>query len=395
MIVIDGVRQDVMVWIPARGGSKGLPRKALLPLGDRPVIAHTIEYARACPLVDRVLVNTDDPEIADVSRQWGADAPFLRPAEMAQDHSSLQEAYDHMWDWLAREEGYRPGVRIGMSPTYPFRLPGRLETALHVARGNENIVGVCSMLPVDLPDNNLWTMEHGRPRPFPLLHPEGAELKPGGQRFLRLFSFNVTLECRYPLFASREYSRSWPLPLTALEGVDLDEPKDYALAQSLVQAEGRDRPAPAQTPRAGGCAILGKHFTQPEVAREERLLRHPDFPLLGLEEEAAFLAQARAAGRPAMSGCRIDSDSHPFRWVGEDVRGYTAFVVDVPDEIRGARQRYAPLHRFVPALLYVPAGFPLSGLARLDGVEMIVLERERLLDRCAPCEALTLRALAA
>ena len=89
-------RQEVCVYIPARGGSKGIPRKNLALLGGRPLIAHTIEDALECPDVDRVVVNTDCMEIAEVAVRWGAEVPFLRPAEFAGDDISVSPAISHM-----------------------------------------------------------------------------------------------------------------------------------------------------------------------------------------------------------------------------------------------------------------------------------------------------------
>ena len=80
-------KQQAMVVgaICARGDSKGLPRKNLRLLAGKPLLAHTMQCALACPVLQRVVVSTDDNEIADVARQYGAEVPFIRPAELAQD----------------------------------------------------------------------------------------------------------------------------------------------------------------------------------------------------------------------------------------------------------------------------------------------------------------------
>lgn len=114
-----------MNWaiIPARGGSKGLPGKHLRPLAGRPLLAHTIEAARAA---DRVIVSTDDPAIAEVARAWGAEVPFLRPAHLATDTASVRDAIWYTVDRLVAEEGRAPfGVGL-MFVTSPIRPPGLL-----------------------------------------------------------------------------------------------------------------------------------------------------------------------------------------------------------------------------------------------------------------------------
>src|SRR5437588_9340273 len=89
----------VLVVVPARGGSKGIPRKNLQLLGGRPLVAHAVDAARQATLVTRVLCSTDDPEIAETARRAGAQVPFLRPPELAQDSSEDWPLFVHVLDW--------------------------------------------------------------------------------------------------------------------------------------------------------------------------------------------------------------------------------------------------------------------------------------------------------
>jgi CMP-N,N'-diacetyllegionaminic acid synthase len=122
--------RELLALIPARGGSKGLPRKNVLPLGGKPLIAHTIETALATSLVTRTIVSTDDAEIAEVARAYGAEVPFTRPTELAQDESTDLDVFRHALQWLAREEGYAPELVAHLRPTNPFRVPGDVDAAL-------------------------------------------------------------------------------------------------------------------------------------------------------------------------------------------------------------------------------------------------------------------------
>ena len=92
--------RDVLALVTARGGSKGIPGKNLKPLCGKPLIAWSIEAAQQSPCVGRVVVSTDDDEIADVARQWGAEVPFERPATLAQDTSPHIDVVIHALDWL-------------------------------------------------------------------------------------------------------------------------------------------------------------------------------------------------------------------------------------------------------------------------------------------------------
>lgn len=115
--------------IPARGGSKGIPRKNLLPLGGYPLIAYSIAAAKAARSVDRVLVSTDSEEIADTARRFGAEAPFLRPAEISGDAAGDAEFMAHALGWLRQHEAAVPEYLVHLRPTTPLRDPALLDEA--------------------------------------------------------------------------------------------------------------------------------------------------------------------------------------------------------------------------------------------------------------------------
>lgn len=110
---------SVLTVIPARGGSKGIPRKNVLPVGGKPMIGWTIEAARAAKAVDRVVVSTDDPEIATVARRFGAEV-VDRPAELAGDSASSEAALLHTLDVLRERDGYEPDLLAFLQCTSPL-----------------------------------------------------------------------------------------------------------------------------------------------------------------------------------------------------------------------------------------------------------------------------------
>ena len=114
--------QDILAIIPARGGSKGVFRKNITLLGDKPLIAYSIEAALKSRYITRIVVSTEDEEIAEVARAYGAEVPFLRPPELAQDHSNLGDSLKYTKERLA-ESGYSPQGIVHLSPTSPFRNP--------------------------------------------------------------------------------------------------------------------------------------------------------------------------------------------------------------------------------------------------------------------------------
>jgi CMP-N,N'-diacetyllegionaminic acid synthase len=125
--------------IPARGGSKGLPGKNLLPLGGRPLIGWTIAAARASGRLTRTWVSTDDEAIAAVARSLGAEVPFLRPAHLATDEAGIVGVLRHAVEELARATGTRPEITVLLQPTTPFRTERHIdETVALVAEGADS-----------------------------------------------------------------------------------------------------------------------------------------------------------------------------------------------------------------------------------------------------------------
>lgn len=133
-------RREVLALIPARGGSKGLPRKNLALLCGLPLIAYTIRAALACRSISRVLVVTEDEEIAGVSRDFGADVPFLRPAELASDSSNLDDSFAFTLERL-RGQGYAPDSVVFCFPTSPFRTPALMDRLVaRLGRGHKAVL---------------------------------------------------------------------------------------------------------------------------------------------------------------------------------------------------------------------------------------------------------------
>jgi CMP-N,N'-diacetyllegionaminic acid synthase len=123
-------KAKVVCLIPARGGSKGLPRKNIRVLAGKPLIAYSIEAAKGCPLIDRVIISTDDDEIAEVARQWGAEVPFKRPPELAADDATTESVLKHALSWLEETDGYPVQIVVFLQPTDIFRKKWMLNTVV-------------------------------------------------------------------------------------------------------------------------------------------------------------------------------------------------------------------------------------------------------------------------
>jgi CMP-N,N'-diacetyllegionaminic acid synthase len=131
--------------IPARIGSTGVKRKNIRPLAGRPLVEYAIEASLASR-IDRVIVSTDSPEIAAVAREAGAEVPFLRPAEFADNTAPAMSVVRHCLGWLEREEGSRPDTVAYLQPTSPFRTAAHIDRALDLMTADTD--SVWTMVPV-------------------------------------------------------------------------------------------------------------------------------------------------------------------------------------------------------------------------------------------------------
>ena len=123
---------DVLAIVQARGGSKGLPNKNLLPLGGHPLIAYSVTSALRARQVARTIVSTDSDAIADVARTYGADVPFRRPAGIAADDTPDLPVFEHALEWLWQHERYRPRLVVQLRPTTPLRPSGLIDRAIEL-----------------------------------------------------------------------------------------------------------------------------------------------------------------------------------------------------------------------------------------------------------------------
>lgn len=228
--------------IPARGGSKGIPHKNLAPLLGEPLIVHTIRAALHAPSLERVVVTTDDPAIAEVARAHGAEVPFLRPAALAQDDTPGIEPVVHALLWLEQEQGYRPTHVVLLQPTSPLRTSEDIEQALALA-AREDADAVVSVCPAR--HHPAWTkrlLDDGRLAPFIA----GAAMAPRRQDLPPAYALNgaVYVARREVVLARRSFhtERTWGHVMPPERSLDVDTPWDLRLAE-LVLGEHRARSA--------------------------------------------------------------------------------------------------------------------------------------------------------
>jgi CMP-N,N'-diacetyllegionaminic acid synthase len=225
---------EVVGLVTARGGSKRLPRKNVLPLAGKPMIAWTIEAARESGVLRRVIVSTEDDEIARVSREYGADVPFIRPMELALDDSDHVDVVNHALGWLEEQEGVHPDYVMLLQPTSPLRTAADIDACVALARQTDApaVVSVSAMRPhpylaMRLGDDGtlerVIAVDAGREAWPPLVAPNGAVYlnRVASLRADRTFVPSGTLGYVMPSERSLDIDTLWDLSLAdaALRGL--------------------------------------------------------------------------------------------------------------------------------------------------------------------------------
>jgi len=158
--------RNILALIPARGGSKGIPRKNVRLIAGRPLIAYSIAHALQSQLIGRVIVSTDDEEIATAARAAGAEVPFLRPAEFAQDLSPDLDVFRHALQWLRENEQYTPELVVHLRPTGPVRRIELIDDAIGRMLAAPQADALRSVSVPTLTPYKMWRLENGFLKPL-------------------------------------------------------------------------------------------------------------------------------------------------------------------------------------------------------------------------------------
>ena len=145
--------------IPARGGSKTIPKKNIYPLLGKPLIAYTVEAVRASKLLTRTILTTDNDEIARVGKQFGLKVPFMRPAELAEDKTPDLPVFEHALAWLKKHEGYMPDIIVQLRPTSPLKSGTNIDKAIRILLDHPKADSVRSIAPPPQTPFKMWTKD--------------------------------------------------------------------------------------------------------------------------------------------------------------------------------------------------------------------------------------------
>jgi len=237
---------EILALIPARGGSKGIPRKNIRDFAGYPLIAWSIAAAQQAASVTRVIVSTDDEQIAAVARQFGAETPFLRPAEFAQDNTTDLPVFEHALHWLAEQQDYRPDVVVQLRPTSPIRPRGLVDEAVRILLAHPDADSVRGVVPAGQNPHKMWRLPQGEHAPMKnLLEVEGiAEPYNAPRQSLPPIYWQTghidAIRTATILNGSMSGKNIYPLIIDPRYTVDIDNLQDWARYEHLVATGGLD-----------------------------------------------------------------------------------------------------------------------------------------------------------
>jgi len=224
----------VLGIVPARGGSKGVPGKNVRPLAGHTLLEYTARAARESGVLDRVILSTDAPAIADAGRLAGLEVPFMRPAALAADDTPMLPVVQHALDSLARG-GWSPDIVVLLQPTSPLRQADHIRDAVTTLREtkSDSVVTVVEV-PRHLSPDYVMRIDEGRLQPF---LPEGARLT-RRQDARRAYSRDGTVYAFWRATIEKHggiYGDDCrPLLIEAHQSLSIDSPADWDAAERLL-----------------------------------------------------------------------------------------------------------------------------------------------------------------
>jgi N-acylneuraminate cytidylyltransferase len=249
-------KSEVLAIIPARSGSKGILGKNIRLFAGYPLIAYSIAAALQAETVTRVIVTTDDEEIAEVARRYGAGTPFMRPVELAGDRTLDLAVFQHALRWLAEHENYHPGVVVHLRPTTPVRPPGLVNRAVQLLLAHPEADSVRGLTPAHQNPFKMWLMD-GQDKPIqPLVAVPGIDEPYNAPRQVLPTAYAHTglIDAMRPATILELNSMTGRIILPILfdpaYDADLDTLDDWRRAEQAILRGGAKMVWPGQSPRS-------------------------------------------------------------------------------------------------------------------------------------------------
>jgi N-acylneuraminate cytidylyltransferase len=250
------IKPEVLALIPARGGSKGIPRKNILPFAGHPLIAYSIAAGGKAESVCRTILSTDDEEIASVARRYGAETPFLRPSGLAADRTPDLPVFQHALEWLEVNEGYKPNIVVHLRPTTPIRPPDLVDRAVKIALDHPEADSVRSLTPAHQNPFKMWLSDGEDKLIRPLVMVPGMEepYNAPRQSLPTAYAHTGLIDVIRPATIRQMNSMSGrvilPIFFDPAYDIDLDTPADWRRAEERLASTPLAMVSPGQARRS-------------------------------------------------------------------------------------------------------------------------------------------------
>ena len=228
--------KTVFAIIPARGGSKGIPRKNIKPLGGKPLIAWTIEEVKKSKYIDRIIVSTDSQEIANVSIKYDAEAPFIRPKELAADETPSSDVVLHAIDWLDRNQNQKFEILILLQPTSPFRNSSQIDAALEEFISNAN--NKCLVSVKEVEESPYWMKiidDDNFLKNFTLQQNKFTRRQDLPKVFILNGAIYIMRTTDFISYESFDVDNTIPFVMDKKTSIDIDNEEDFVLAEIILK----------------------------------------------------------------------------------------------------------------------------------------------------------------
>ncbi|MDD5627229.1 MAG: acylneuraminate cytidylyltransferase family protein [Patescibacteria group bacterium] len=233
-------KENILAIIPARGGSKSVPKKNIHSLLGKPLLYYAIKEAKRSKYIDRLICSTDSKEIAAVAKKYGCAVPFLRPSRFSRDTSQDIEWYRHALVWLKNKENYAPDLVVNLRPTAPLRTAEQIDQAIKIVI-DYNADGLKTVAQSDKHPHKMWRIKKGV-----FLEPylkTSFRLKYGPdvprQKLEPIYWQNAVIDITRPKFILQENrvfgNKLVTMAMSLEDSVDLDSILDFKIATQIMR----------------------------------------------------------------------------------------------------------------------------------------------------------------
>lgn len=230
----------VLAIIPARGGSKGILNKNLRVIEGKSLVSWSVEHALKSKLIDKVIVSTDSEDIKNDALKAGAEVPFMRPAELAEDHVLDLPVFQHALNWLKANQDYVPDIVVHLRPTAPYRVPGWIDDCINKLINNKKANSVRSVSLVDQHPYRMFKIDKESGFLDPIMkHEHETPYVLRRQDLPPTYFYNCVIDVTKPqtIFEQESMTGSNILPyeVDAQLVFDIDTPRDLKVAETLIK----------------------------------------------------------------------------------------------------------------------------------------------------------------